>query len=512
MARNVLAYSDIFNSSGEQFSPEEFVVILTGSQIKTVLSFLESYAYWKSSWSYPTMEQWDIVDAFIADIYLRLGGEQVYQIAEKLNLINNTLEEMRDKMSDGSGGGDGSGNTIQDLIFWLKLLFAVTGAGGLAENSIPILGQIRDESELSNSNLATLNVEMEEQRLQLVEIASKLQGLIDKECQPLVQSVRLDSNITSQSTNLLRNGDWQTGESRGIENAFYPDYWLVVGEPGDSEFCGRAFLGGVYCLTMITETTPIVRQTAIIPPGYEMPKIVMTLPQEAVEFGAATVNVYVNNELTELSIVESSSTYFEVDFNAMSGDAIKVELTATGSPTATFGVIELLVWPTSLPVSSEVSLPTIGGSLGKGRINQIKPDKRQWATSYSDPGVEGNWIVDKLEALSDWFGLRLTEVKGMSQSLQAVRIFRMDSSTKICNVFFNTSMPDTGYSSVTVDVYNGDVWSTVKNCTVTGSYAIKVNFPEFIGDKLVRITLNPVLDGLADGDFWLYDMEIEKID
>jgi hypothetical protein len=503
MARNVLAYSEIINSSGEQVSPEEFVVILSGSQIKMILAFLESYSLWKSSWEYPTNEQWDILEAFIADTYLRLGGEKVYNIANKLGEINTTLQEMRDKM--GSGSGDGSGNTIQDLIFWLKILFAISGGGFAPGTTTPILGQIRDESEAANTKL-------EAQKVELANIVEKLQGLIDKQCQPLVQSVRLPQDIVDSGFNLIKNGSWVDGDNNGIAGAFYPHYWLVDGNASIGEYPGREFTSGRYLLTINGETACAVRQSAIIPAGYAMPKVIMTWPDGFAD-DQGLIKVYVNNSEVVQSIVEQSGTYYEADFNATAGDTIKIELLYGQGSISVFGTLELFVYADGITVTQEVTLPSIGGSQGKGRNRLIKPDKRMWETTYDDEEVSaGNWLVDKLEATSDWFGLRLAEVKGVAQELTSTRIFRIDSSTKICNVYFATSMPSPSASNISVDVYNGTAWETVKNCTVTASYAIKVDFPDFVGDKLIRIILNPVSNTNTDGDFWFYDLEIEEID
>lgn len=501
MARNVLAYSDIFNSSGEQLSPEEFVVILSGSQIKFVLSFLESYAYWKSSWSYPTIEQWDFIDSFIADTYLRLGGEKVYEIANKLNEINITLQEMRDKMGEGSG--DGEGNTIQDLIFWLKILFAVAGGGGgFAESTTPILAQIRDEG-------ATTNTRLNDQITQFEAMVEKLQGLIDKQCAVPVQSVRLDSGILEQSSDLLRNGNWLEGDNNGISGAFYPHYWLVVGDAGNFEYPGRENLGATYALTITEENNCVVRQTAIIPPGYELPKIVMSLP-DGQDKGGAKVNVYVNGELVTQSVVENTATYYEADFNATAGDGVKVELTALGS-SALFGVIELLVWPTSLPVSNVVQLPSIGGAMGKGRTMKIQPDKKQWEViDYTGFGTLGNWIIDKMYETADWVSMRLLPSATETQELQIQKEFNLDASIQACHVNFSMSGGENPIARV--ELFNDGVWEVFRDCIGNGDFSVTVPMGEVPGpDKRVRlhVSIYQPQDGIP---FDIYNIELELVD
>lgn len=500
MARNVLAFGDIFNSSGEQLSPEEFVVILSGSQIKMILAFLESYSLWQSSWTYPSREQWDVVDAFVAEIYFRLGGESVYQISEKLENINVTLQEIRDKI--GSGDGDGSGNTIQDLIFWLKILFAVAGGGGglAPTTTTPLLAQIRDEGEITNTKL-------ENQITQFEAMVEKLQGLIDKQCPVPVQSVRLDNGVLSQSSNLLRNGMWSEGQNNGISGAFYPHYWLVVGDAGNFEYPGRETLGSSYALTITEENNCIVRQTAIIPPGYELPKIIVSLP-DGYDMGGAKINVYVNNSLVSQSIVESTATYYEADFNAEAGDGVKIELTAEGS-SAMFGVIELLVWPASLPITNVVQLPTIGGSMGKGRKIKVQPDKKRWEVIDSVGNALTNWVVDKIHATADWLSLRLLTDNSGDQELQIAQDFNLDASVNFCHVNFTMS----GYNQVArIELFNDGIWEYFRDCAGSGDFSVTVPLGHVSGDdKRLRMYVS-IYQPIGEIPFDLYNIELELVD
>lgn len=442
-----------------------------------------------------------------------------------LTAINTTLNERLQGienaiLSGGSGSGDGSGNTIQDLIFWIKILFAVTG-GGLAEGGAtitPILSLINSSITAGNLNqiMAILNESTLDTRnnAELQDIADKLQLLVEKDCSPsLVNSVSLPSDILDQGYNLIKNGNWIDGSSNNIPNAFYPDYWLVVGNPSNGEYPTRSLVNGIYVLGITTETTCIVRQSAVIPAGYTMPKLVCTLPAGgSVEFGAARFRVYVNNSLVNLSVVESTDIYFEADFSAAEGDVVKIELDASGGGSlAKFGVLELFVWPTGITVNNQVTMPQIGGSMGKGRNRAIKPDKRLWETAYGSQDSEDNWLVDKLEDLGDWWGMVLRASKEVVRSLSATRIFRMDTTTKLCNVYFNTSIDPGGPTNITVDMFNGSTWETIRTCTITGSYVTKVDFPEFVGDKLIRISFNPTI-AAGGQDFWFYDLEIEEID
>lgn len=503
MARNVLAYSDIFNSSGEQLSPEEFVVILSGSQIKFVLAFLESYAHWKSSWTYPTDEQWDNVDAFIAQTYFRLGGEKVYDIANKLGEINTTLQEIRDKMS--SGEGDGEGNSIQDLIFWLKILFAVAGGGDFTESTTPLLAQIRDES-------ATANTKLSDQITQFEAMVAKLQGLIDKECQPMVQSVRLDSGVLAESTDLLRNGNWLEGDDNGEPGAFYPDYWLVVGDPESGQFPGRSLISGVQHLIITTETNCLVRQTAIIPPGYELPKVVLSSPA-GVDKDAVKISVYVNNDPVTLSVVEDEGNYFEADFNATARDAVKIELSAEGGAAAYFGTLELLVWPTALPISNVVQLPTVGGSMGKGRKMKVQPDKKRWnVITYAGGDTLTNWVIDKIEETADWLSMRLLASSTEDQELQITQEFGLDASVKVCHM--NFTMTGSEGSSARVEFFNDGVWEFLRDCGGSGDFSVSIplqDVGDVGGEKRLRMYLN-IYQPIDSVPFDLYNVELELID
>lgn len=441
------------------------------------------------------------------------------QLLNQLNTtLNDRLQGIENAILSGGSGGDGSGNTIQDLIFWLKILFAVSGAG-VAEGggtTTPILGLINSAITAGNitqemADLIQATIE-NKNNPELELIADKLQLIADKDCSTsLVSSVSLPQNIFDQGYNLLKNGNWGEGDDRGITNAFYPDYWLVVGNAGNGEYPRRSLINGVYTLGIIAEMNCAVRQSAIIPAGYGMPKIISTLPQ-SLEFGAARFKVYVNNQIVELSIVENTETYFEADFSASEGDTVKIELDGLGGGSlAKFGVTELFVWPVGINVSTEVTMPQIGGSMGKGRNRAIKPDKRLWETTYGSQDSAENWLVDKLEALGDWWGMVLRASKTVARSLTATRIFRMDATTKLCNVYFNTSIDPAGGAMITVDTFDGDAWQTIRQCTVTGSYVTKIDFPEFVGDKLVRISFNPSIPP-GGQDFWFYDLEIEEID
>lgn len=435
-----------------------------------------------------------------------------------LTAINTTLNERLQGIEDailsgGSGSGDGSGNTIQDLIFWLKIFFAVTG-GGLAEGgatTTPILSLINSAIAAGNLNpiMATLNQSTLETKnnVELQDIADKLQLLVDKQCSTaLVNSVSLPSDILDQGYNLIKNGDWADGENRNIPAAFFPFYWVSAGNPSNGEYWTRGGTAGNYYISNIEEVNCELRQTAILPAGYSMPKIIIRAPE------GITLNfnltIYVNNSPVPISIVENTSNYYEADFNAVSGDSIKIELDAVGCNIARVGEISLMCYPVG--VEQVISLPPIGGSLGKGRNRAVKPDKRLWETTYLNPDTEANWLVDKLEALSDWFGMRLVASKTLVRSLTATRIFRLDTSTKLCNVHFATSWSGGG-TNVTVDVFNNGSWETVRTCNISGSYVTKIDFPDTVGDKLVRINLNPNITA-GGQDFWFYDLEIEEID
>lgn len=434
--------------------------------------------------------------------------------------INTTLQErlqgIEDAIKQGGEGGDGSGNTIQDLIFWLKILLAVSGGGGglAPETTTPFLSLIN--SSIAAGNLVDIMGELNQTTLEtknnaeLELIADKLQALVDKTCPTPVQSVRLPKEVIDSGYNLLKNGSWLDGQTNGIPSAFYPDYWLVVGNAANDEYPGRTMIGGVQHLVINGEASCIIRQSALIPPGYGLPKFIMTWAGNFIA-DKGEVKIYVNNELIQPAIVEESASYLEMDFNAVSGDTVKVELTNFDASLNYFGVAELFVYADELTVTQQVTLPTIGGSLGKGRNRDIKPDKRQWVTTYNHPDTAVNWIVDKLETLADWFGLHFKASKTVAQSLTATRIFRVDSTTKLCNIFFNTSIPEDGAGAVTVDVFNDTSWETIKTCTVSSSYAIKADFGDAVGEKLIRISFNP--STVAGGqDFWFYDLQIEEID
>lgn len=485
-----------------------YLFVVSFSEMALLSSCLSNTPYWQSAWDgvFSEEEQQIKID-LLDELQAKLRGEKVELITTALNAINTTLQEMRDKM--GSGSGDGEGNTIQDLIFWLKILFAISGGGGALQGggnapltTTPILSQIRDESEVANTKL-------EEQKVELANIVTKLQGLIDKQC-ATVQSVRLDSGILNESTDLLRNGAWSEGGSNGVSGAFYPNYWLVVGNPSNAEFPSRALIGGVYVLVITTENNCTLRQTAIIPPGYELPKIVMTLPAGETSAGCK-ITVYVNNEVVPLSIVEDTATYFEADFNASARDAVKVELTAEGSSSATFGTLELLVWPTALPISNVVTLPTIGGSMGKGRKIVVQPDKKKWEViDSSGSNTLVNWIIGKLDATADWVSMRLLSDDSEEQELQIAQEFKLDASVNVCHVNFTMSGGETPITRI--ELFNDGVWEYFRDCTGSGDFSVTVPLGEISGDeKRIRmfVSVYQPVDGIP---FDLYGVELELID
>lgn len=499
MARELIAYSDIFsNSSGEEIVPEEFVVILSGSQIKTLQSFLNFYAVWRSSWSYPSNEEWDKIEAHIGQINFRLGGESVYQIAEKLNEINTTLQEMRDKM--GSGNGDGEGNTIQDLIFWLKILFAISSGGGaLAPEEIttPLLSEVVDRLTGIGVVGGISNVMLDEIRQELAGIKAKINATPPA---PLI----IQGEAAQNQYDLLVNGGWYEGTTQGL--VFYADNWTYLGGNEDSETPQRLTSGGVWYLYFIAETQKSVKQNVRIPSGYGALNLRITNPAGVV-FGQLLVKIFLSGELVEEIELPNGDTFWEHPIYGNGGELIGIEIRAEMT-TASCGVVELIGYPVGITSTQQIT--GVGGNMGKGKVTKIKADKGAWTATGDSPSLE-SFVVGKLDALNDWLALRVLASKTVAHNLNAVRIISINPTAKVCHMNWSVNMSDGIGSYFKVEMFDGDVWQDVRNCTVSGSFGATVDFDGVNGaDKLIRLTINAIqpIGGL---NFDLFELDIEEI-
>lgn len=490
----------------------EFLFSLKFSEMALLSSCLANTPYWNSAWDGDfTDKQKEAREDLLDDLQAKLRGEPVDTIAEKLEAINNTLGEMRDKM--GSGNGDGEGNTIQDLIFWIKLLFALTTStppAGLAPASVttePYLSLINDK-------LAGLGLIMGLQTASLEEIRAELEGIKEKECPSpsfSLPPVYIPQEIADNAMDLLRNGSWQTG--RQVNTLFVADNWAYDSEEFDSP--GRQLISGVYHLNFIQETQATISQTVRVPPGYG--NVLLRIDNRNMEgLEGMTVEVDLSGSLIES--IQLTGDNYEKSLYGNGGESLTIRLFCHDT-SGFIGTVELLAFPVGLTTKTQVL--GIGGQRGKGKITADRLVKDEWTVIEDTGSGLTDWVVEKLDATRDWLVMRLTGEGGALglSSLLAAKEYRLDFGTKIATVSFNMSRDEGGNSSVQLEYLDASSeWILANTAQTDGKHVFKIDFPNIFGEehesynKIIRVVFNGYKESEQNKDFFIYDLEIEESD